>query len=106
MSPKSENNRNPRLWAVLFAVFGFFLAIPVGAGIGLILVPLLDVSNFEGGQGYFVLGLIKLSIPFVMLISGILGYMKGKDGVPWSGMFWLGAAGLTGCALIIISWLL
>lgn len=47
------------------AVAGFFL----GVGIGSVLVPILHISSFEGGAGYFVV--------FIGLIAGLIGGIAG-----------------------------
>ncbi|MDT3687549.1 MAG: hypothetical protein RO009_21185 [Pseudorhodoplanes sp.] len=63
------------LAGVIGAVAGFFL----GVGIGSLLVPVFNISSFEGGAGYFVV-FIGLLVGLLGLIVGIVLVLRYKGG--------------------------
>lgn len=67
------------LFALLAGIAGAVAGFFIGIGIGTVLVPILKISSFEGGAGYFVIA-IGLLAGLIGLLAGIVFALRFQGG--------------------------
>lgn len=89
---------NHLAWRLLGAFIGLVAGGTLGLFLGEVIAKLLNISNFEGGRGYFV---VFLMIPLFAIVGAILGAIMIY--LPWQSNLGISAILLVALGVFLFS---